>query len=708
MFQKHFGRALTLALSLVLLLSVFLPTAGAASPAPSAPPPVSIQLTEEEQAYIDSCGTLRVGYVQDRIPVSFTGDNGELAGISRYIFDRLARISGLTLEYVPLPAGSITYDYLMEQKLDLVTSVEYNEENLNARGILISQPYLSSRKVVVVRQDMTFDPSANLSVAVSTGSQTLKKVLNRIYPNFQLVDYDSITDCFDALLASRADLMIQNQYVVEYWISKPAYEKLRVIPVLGLTDELCFSAVFSFDGSEGPSEEEGRMLIGILDKAIAALTEDEVSSYTIQAVVENQYTYSFSDFLNRYRYAVGIFAVSAVIILVLAVVLGRLRIRSLAAQADSKAKGEFLSAMSHEIRTPLNGLIGLNYLIAQRLDDRQQLERYLQQSTVTARYLRRLVSDMLDMSSIQDETLKLVPAPMDLGLSVSTVASLVQGTMADKGLEFRVKADLPHLHVVGDEVRVQQVLLNLLDNACKFTPKGGHVTLSADQSEGEDGAIVTRFEVADDGIGMSEEFQKHIFDSFAQERETVSQGNQGTGLGLPISRSLARLMGGDITFESKKEVGSRFFFTFSGQPAPAPETPAEELPAQPAGSGPAFHILVAEDNELNGEIILELLEGEGFTADLAVNGRQAVEMFAASAPGTFGVVLMDLLMPEMDGFEAARAIRDLDRPDAKTVRIFACTANSFSTDRDRALESGMDDFISKPIDIQELFRKLEK
>ena len=191
MFRKTFGRVLTLALCVCLFLCAFVPTASGASPAPSAPSPVQIQFTEEERAYIQSCGTLRVGYVQDRIPVSFTGKDGELDGISRYIFDRLAQLSGLTLEYVPLPAGSITYDYLMEQKLDLVTSVEYNKENLNARGILISEPYLSSRKVVVARRNLAFDPNANLSVAVSTGSQTLKKVLNGIYPNFRLEDYDS-------------------------------------------------------------------------------------------------------------------------------------------------------------------------------------------------------------------------------------------------------------------------------------------------------------------------------------------------------------------------------------------------------------------------------------------------------------------------------------------------------------------------------------
>lgn len=706
MFRKISGCALTLALCAALFRGVFAPAA--ASPAASPAPSAGVPFTEEERAYLRSCGTLRVGYVQDRIPVSFTDDNGELGGVSRTIFDRVAAISGLSFEYVELPTDSVTYEYLLGHGLDLVTSVEYNEENKHANGILISEPYLNSRKVVVTRSGLDFRPDAALSVAISTGSQTIKKVLNGIFPNFTMVDYPSTAACFDAVAAGRADLTIQNQYVTEYWVHRPAYEELKMIPALGLADQMCFSAVVAFGGGEGPSPEEGQVLIDILDKSIAMLTEDEVASYTIQAVLDNQYTFTLSDFLYRYRYAVCILAVSLAIIGVLAAVLGRQHIRSLAAQADSKAKGEFLSAMSHEIRTPLNGLIGLNYLISQRLDDRAQLERYLQQSAVTARYLLRLVNDMLDMSSIQGGTLELFPAPMDLTLSVSTVESLVRGAMADKGLEFRVEPDLPELYVVGDEVRVQQVLLHLLDNARKFTPRGGRVTLSASQSRAEDGAVVTRFEVTDTGCGMSEEFQKHIFDSFAQERETVSQGNQGTGLGLPVSRSVARMMGGDITFTSRKGEGSRFVFTFSARPAPAPEPPGSEAPAQALpGAGPGLpRILVAEDNALNAEIIVELLEGEGFPVTLARDGQEAYELFRDAPPHTFDVILMDLLMPRMDGYQAAAAIRALPREDAGSVYIIACTANSSRQERARVLSGGLDDFLSKPVDLDALLEKI--
>lgn len=662
------------------------------------------QFTDEEKDFISSHSTLKVGFVQDRIPVSFADENGNLQGISKYILDRVSQISGMKFDYVALPTGQVTYDYLTDEGFDLVTSVEYNEENKNARGILISDPYFSSRKVVVAKDDLEFRYDADCSVAVSTGSQTLKKVLARMFPNFELKDFDSISDCFDAVHSGEADLLIQNQYVVEYWLSKPKYEKLKVIPVMGMDDQMCFSAVVSFEGSDtkGPSEEDGKLLISILDKSIASMSEDEVGNYTIQGTMENQYKYTFGDFIDRYRYAVIIFIISAIVIITLVSLLVRQRIKFAESRADAKAKGRFLSTMSHEIRTPLNGLIGLNYLMSQKLDDREKMSEYLCQSSTTAKYLLSLVNDILDSSRLEEQKMELMVRPVDLRLVIETVTSIESTSMEEKRLRYKVEDDLEYPYIAGDEVRIQQVLLNLLDNARKFTPNGGKVTLSVQQELTENGDVLTCIKVADTGKGMSEEFQKHIFNVFSQDLGTVSKGNQGTGLGLFISRRLARLMGGDLTCTSKKDEGSTFTFTFAAKQAEKPVV-SEERKMLADGD---CRIMVAEDNELNGEIMMELLDSEGYKADLAVNGKQALKLFENSEVGTYGVILMDLLMPEMDGFETAKAIRGLDRPDAKTVRIFACTANSFSEERDKAFESGMDDFITKPINIKELLEKL--
>ena len=491
--------------------------------------------------------------------------------------------------------------------------------------------------------------------------------------------------------------------VAEYWLNKPAYEDLKVIPVLGMDDQMCFSAVVPFDENGDPVGRDGEIIISILDKAIAQLAEGEVDSYTIRAIMENRYSYTLGDFLYRYRFAVTIFIVASILIAGLVVQLMRQRLQSMAAKADAKAKSQFLSTMSHEIRTPLNGLIGLNYLMSHKLNDREQMSKYLDQSTTTAKYLLSLVSDILDMSMLHNQNVRIERKPVDLGGLLSTVEAIVQSGMAEKRLDFHMEAELPCPDIVGDGVRIQQVLLNLLDNARKFTPEGGRVTVTVRQVLEDSGLVHTRMAVSDTGKGMSEAFQKNIFDAFVQDRDTVSRGDQGVGLGLAISHRLARLMEGDLTFTSEAGRGSEFVFSFDA-PQADPSREPEEGPAAVAEEKP--RVLVAEDNELNGEIMLDLLEENGFEAALATDGKKALEAFSASRPGEYGVILMDLLMPELDGFASTAAIRALRRKDAKTVRIFACSANCTVEDREKALAAGMDDFLAKPIDVDVLLKKL--
>lgn len=677
--------------------------------------------TEEEQAYIESAGTLKVGYVRDRKPVSFQDENGELAGISRGIFDRISGISGLQFEYIELPAGDVTYDYLISEGFDLVTGVEYNKENQKAHGILMSDPYLSSRKVIVAKDGVTAEPGQNLTVAISTGSQTIRKVLKDQYPNFITVDYDTTEACFDAVRNGGVDLLIQNQYVAEYWLYKPAYDDLRVIPVLDLADQLCFSAVTSLQ----PSEAEWRqkeMLVDIINRSIASMSDSEVSGYIIAATMGNMYEYTFQDVLYQYRYTFAVLGIAVISICFLLYLNMHIRIQSIKAQANAKAKGDFISTMSHEIRTPLNGLISLNYLMERNVNDADKISNYLKQSSSVARYLLSLVNNILDMSKLQESEIQLEHDPVNLELLLETVGSVEKGVMEEKGLQFLVDAQISCPYIIGDEVRIQQILVNVIDNARKYTDQSGSVTVKASQEKTPEGEIKTTVTVTDTGRGMSEEFQKKIFDPFTQERTTVSQGNQGTGLGMAICALLAERMNGSLKVKSRLGEGSCFTFAFVAKPAAADAEPEDNASAGEKGEPDTMadsaadlaaavrkpNILIAEDNELNGQILVELLTEEGFEVLLASNGKKAVEMFASSAIGKYGVILMDIMMPEMNGMEAAAAIRTMDRPDAKTVKIIACTANSFKEDQDKAMESGMDDFVTKPIDVQALIRKIEK
>lgn len=384
--------------------------------------------------------------------------------------------------------------------------------------------------------------------------------------------------------------------------------------------------------------------------------------------------------------------------------------KSIRAKTQLEARNEFLSNMSHEIRTPLNGLIGLNHLMVQNIDDKEKIKEYLHKSSYAAQYLLALVNDILDMSKLQAGKVDLHITPANLEMILDNVISMQRENIAGRGLKLCVESDIKQTWIECDEVRVKQVLMNLLSNAAKFTPAGGTITVRMRQEETDGNRmIINRFEVEDTGCGMSEEFQKHIFEAFSQEREHNADSQKGTGLGMSISYLLMQVMGGSLSVESRLGQGSIFYMSF-----PAAVTEEQNyIEAEPdTDAAPLdldnLNILIAEDNEINAEILTEILKERNITSEVARNGREAVEKFAASAPGTYPVILMDIQMPEMDGYEAAKAIRSLKRADAGTVKILACTANTFQEDIDKAIESSMNGFIGKPINVKELFLKLKE
>ncbi len=388
-------------------------------------------------------------------------------------------------------------------------------------------------------------------------------------------------------------------------------------------------------------------------------------------------------------------------------VIVRISLISATARAEAKSRGEFLSNMSHEIRTPLNGIIGLIHLMQQNIGDPERMTGYLRKSDSTAKYLLSLVNDILDMSKLQSDKMVLVPKPFSVNELISTTEALMRSRMEDKGIDFRVETNIICSGLVGDDIRIEQILVNILENAVKFTPEGGHVTMRVFQSA-EGGRILTTYQVEDTGCGMSEEFQQKIFEPFSQERSSISQGSKGTGLGMSISSLLAKQMGGTLTVTSRLGEGSCFTFALVSEAAPDDSggSVVEDNVHQVRENEKKLHILVAEDNDLNAEILMEILAASDFTAVRAADGGEVVELFEKSTPYEFDIILMDLQMPVRNGYEAAKLIRRLNRPDAKTVIIYACTANTFREDQDQAREAGMDGFIAKPIDVNKMMQKL--
>lgn len=416
----------------------------------------------------------------------------------------------------------------------------------------------------------------------------------------------------------------------------------------------------------------------------------------------------FREQTQQFVYMTGIMLVIVVIVLCLMMlIIIRISLISATAKAEAKSRGDFLSSMSHEIRTPLNGIIGLNHLMQQNTHNPDKLMEYLKKSDSTAQYLLFLVNDILDMSKLQSYKMVLVPKPFSVADLISTIESMMRDRMEDKGINFSVETSLVCPDLIGDDIRIEQILVNILGNAAKFTPEGGRVIMRVFQTVKGD-KVLTTYQVEDTGCGISEAFQKKIFEPFSQEREGISQGRQGTGLGMSISSMLAKQMDGTLTVSSRLGEGSCFTFAMLSEKAKGITN--NKIPADPnqrvSDHGKRLHILVAEDNALNAEILTEILAESDFITSLARDGGEVIELFEKSALFEFDVILMDVQMPIRDGFEAAKLIRNLERPDAKSVIIYACTANTFIEYQEKAQAVGMNGFITKPIDVNKLIKKL--
>lgn len=374
------------------------------------------------------------------------------------------------------------------------------------------------------------------------------------------------------------------------------------------------------------------------------------------------------------------------------------------AQKANAAKSSFLSRMSHDIRTPLNGIIGLIKINETHMDDRELVKTNQDKMLVSADHLLSLINDVLQMSKLEDENIEISHEPIDLGEISREVGTIISGRTAEAGIAFEIgKQELPVSYVYGSPLHIRQIFLNIYGNCIKYNKPHGKVTTTLKCLGEKNGIVTYRWTISDTGIGMSEEFLKHIFEPFVQEHSDARTVYSGTGLGMSIVKKIIDRMNGTIVVTSKEGEGSTFVITLPFEIAEKPE----EIPAEMDGEVniAGLHLLLAEDNELNAEIARTLLEDEGAITTIVTivnDGQQAVDIFSRNKPGTFDAILMDIMMPEMDGLSATKAIRALDREDAGTIPIIAMTANAFDEDEKKCMEAGMNAHLAKPLDIQKM------
>ena len=376
------------------------------------------------------------------------------------------------------------------------------------------------------------------------------------------------------------------------------------------------------------------------------------------------------------------------------------------AERASKAKTDFLSNMSHDIRTPMNAIIGITTLMKNELHEPEKLAEHLGKLETSGQLLLGIINDILDMSRIESGKTTLNIEKMNLPQQVGQLDSIIRQQAVQRRQTFTVSTHLQHENVLGDPNRLNQVLMNILSNAVKYTPTGGHIRLEVEELPRNEHYARYRFVAQDDGIGMSEAFQKTLFDPFTREEKSGTNKVQGTGLGMAITKSVVDLMGGSISVESATGKGTRFevvlefpIDTEADAVQQAQALPEEEETASPL-SGMKF--LCAEDNAINAEILEMLLEANGASCTICSNGQEIVDAFADVKPGDYDMILMDIQMPVMDGLEATRRIRSSENPLGRTIPILAMTANAFLEDMQKSKEAGMDEHLSKPVDISAL------
>ena len=368
------------------------------------------------------------------------------------------------------------------------------------------------------------------------------------------------------------------------------------------------------------------------------------------------------------------------------------------ADRANKVKTDFLHRMSHDMRTPLNSILGLLQICERNSDNEVLLRESHEKIRTAARHLLSLIDDTLQASKLGEGKLELVCEPVDLARLQTDVADIMQLPAANAGVSMegsQQEEGIAYRYVLGSELYLRQIFLNIYSNCIKYNRRGGKVITHVVSNKQPDGKILVRWEIADTGIGMSQEFLKHVFEPFSRE-ENSGNGVGGTGLGMPIVKQLIELMGGSIKVSSKLNVGSTFVISIPFEPAAQPQE-AEQAASEPTIEG--CRLLLVEDNDLNAEIAATLLEGDGACVSIAGDGAQALEAFAKSPAGTFDAILMDVMMPKMDGLAATRAIRALDRPDAARIPIIAMTGNAFQEDVQECLDAGMNAHLAKPIDM---------
>lgn len=656
-----------------------------------------IRMNDQERAYVAQKGNVTVAVPLEWHPLYCLSNKDSHEGIVPDMLREVSAYSGLTFSYVYCDSYAETLSAVERGEADIVGFFIGTDENAQEKGLARTAPYVQMDSILVRNKESSY-PAAGLTGGVLEGREMPSSIMAETV-RYYADDEDALSD----VNRGKVDFFYGISSHLEHTIQTQNYTNLVQVSLVNDSLGICFAM-------PSPVQPE---LFSILNKAVNNLSEEQkttISNRNIISIGDPQMSLTSIVYANP-GLAISVVTAFLVMILLAVLLISRSRLRSARmrieldkAEADSRAKSDFLSRMSHEIRTPMNAIVGLTDLTEAIEGLPPKARENLQKIKTSSQYMLNLISDILDMSRIENSKMEMTCEPFSMNATLDNIESMMTAEAERKHLHFVLKTEIENDALIGDALRLRQVIVNLLSNAFKFTPSGGEVTLRVREESSTSQTVTYSVRVADNGIGIAAEDQRRIFQSFEQVGPNITK-SQGTGLGLAISRSIVSAMGGELKISSEPGKGSVFSFTLTmtkGKPEDLTVKPEDAELDKLSG----VHILMAEDNDLNAAITTELLEIRGAKVTRAENGRVALELYKQHAPGTFQVVLMDVLMPEMNGLEATRAIRALARADAQSIPIIAMTANAFKEDEEQAREAGMNAFIPKPVDLDRLDRTL--
>ena len=663
---------------------------------------INYALNKEEKQWLDAHeNTICVGYLKDNLP--FCGEeNGKLTGILGTVLDTVQEKYKITIKAVPCSTGEQMNEALQSGEIDIAGPIIQDLYTQEQFQVILTDEIFDITPVVIYKGN---EYRSSLSTIAATDTSLYSELMvSFLFPDAEIKQYDTQEECLEAVANGKVGATVIPS------------SKINLLNESPMTKSLSFAEMAKRQELALFTTRENRRAATIINKAI------EQSSNVLNGVVLAQNSVSekkmtLQDVFAEYGgLAVGVSFVIIFVLLLLVYSLSVSRKKQMEALKEAQdanaaniAKTTFLNHMSHDIRTPMNAIVGFTDIAMKRKPDKE-VENCLKKIRQSSEYLMTLINDVLDISRIESGKLEYKPVPADLRDIINTVSSIARGYMENRDLNFCVsREELKTPYVMADELRIREVLLNIISNAVKFTKDGGTISFVAENCPGNDEHhVIVRYRISDTGIGMSEEFQSRIFDEFTQENDGARTSYKGTGLGMAIAKKYVDLMGGKIEVSSRQGVGSTFTVEIPLRIAEQILTEKEEKLRKDMDLH-GLHVLLAEDNDLNAEIAVSLLEEQGMIVTRAADGKSALLQFCNTAPGTFDLILMDIMMPEMNGYETTKAIRNLsNRPDGKEIPIIAMTANAFAEDVQAALDAGMDDHVAKPMNMDILTSAIEK